>query len=345
MAGSAPATTGDYGFAQLEQLWIQAGGASVLAPVMAAIALAESSGNPEAINPTDNNGTQTSWGLWQISNGTHNQPDPGILSPLTNAQAAVAKYNSQGLSAWGTYTSGAYQQYLPAGAAAPTSPQAQLTASNTGSGGEYPAGMVAVGANAQGQDAGSIYWPSVVPGVPSQPPTLLPLGNNPIGDLGSIIGWGAEFGAWALFTLVVLIFGILLLALGMALLVVILAGPAVSPLADLVGGGVIGEVIGKSRGKAQTGAQDVGADETPPEPNVSSTPRHAARDDTVQRARHAPGQAGMSRNEEREVRAQARESSGARRSHSQRERHATNARKRARDLRPNRSQVTKQRAG
>lgn len=99
-------------YAQLEGLWIQAGGDTSAAPLMAAIALAESSGNPQAINPTDNNGQQTSWGLWQISNGTHNQPVPNILDPLINAQQAVAKYKSQGLGAWGTYTSGAYKNYL-----------------------------------------------------------------------------------------------------------------------------------------------------------------------------------------------------------------------------------------
>ena len=100
-------------FTQLEQLWTQAGGSADLAPTMAAIALAESSGNPDATNPTDNNGTQTSWGLWQISNGNHNMPDPNILTPLDNAKAAVAKYNSQGLGAWGTYTSGAYLKAAP----------------------------------------------------------------------------------------------------------------------------------------------------------------------------------------------------------------------------------------
>ena len=100
-----------YSYGQLEQLWIDAGGSKALAPLMAAIALAESAGNPQATNPTDNNGTQTSWGLWQISDGTHNQPVQGILDPLTNAKAAVAKYKQQGLSAWGTYDSGAYRRY------------------------------------------------------------------------------------------------------------------------------------------------------------------------------------------------------------------------------------------
>lgn len=101
-----------YSYAQLEQLWINGGGATSLAPVAAAIAEAESQGDPEATNPADNNGTQTSWGLWQISNGTHNQPVPNILDPSVNAQQAVAKYNASGWEPWGTYTSGAYTAYL-----------------------------------------------------------------------------------------------------------------------------------------------------------------------------------------------------------------------------------------
>ena len=98
-------------YSQLEEAWIRAGGSRALAPLMAAIALAESSGDPAATNPTDNNGTQTSWGLWQISDGTHNMPSPDILTPMGNARAAVAKYQSQGLGAWGTYTSGAYRVF------------------------------------------------------------------------------------------------------------------------------------------------------------------------------------------------------------------------------------------
>lgn len=119
-----------YTYAQLEQLWINAGGSRSLAPLAAAIAEAESSGNSQATNPTDNNGTQTSWGLWQISNGTHGQPVPNILDPSVNAQQAVAKYRAAGgFSPWGTYATGAYKQYMngsttpdpnvPGGSAAP----------------------------------------------------------------------------------------------------------------------------------------------------------------------------------------------------------------------------------
>ena len=102
----------DYTYAQLEGLWINAGGSQSLAPLMAAIAEAESGGNPSAVNAVDNNGTQTSWGLWQVSNGTHSPPAANILDPNVNAQQAVAKYQSQGLGAWGTYTSGAYRAFM-----------------------------------------------------------------------------------------------------------------------------------------------------------------------------------------------------------------------------------------
>lgn len=98
--------------AQLEQLWVNAGGAPALAQTMAAIALAESSGIPTQLNTKDHNGAQTSAGLWQISTGTHELPSPNWADPQVNAQLAVQKYNSQGLTAWGTYTSGEYLSFL-----------------------------------------------------------------------------------------------------------------------------------------------------------------------------------------------------------------------------------------
>lgn len=112
----APNTTGGcigghYNYAQLEGLWINAGGKKSLAPLMAAIADAESGGCASALNATDNNGTQTSVGLWQVSTGTHQYP-PAWATATGNAQEAVAKYNTQGLTAWGTYTSGAYKAFL-----------------------------------------------------------------------------------------------------------------------------------------------------------------------------------------------------------------------------------------
>lgn len=102
-------------YSQLEGVWIQNGGSTSLAPVMAAIALAESGGNPSARNDKDNGGTQSSFGLWQISTGTHNPPASNWSDPNENARLAVGKYKSQGLRAWGTYTSGAYTRFLANG--------------------------------------------------------------------------------------------------------------------------------------------------------------------------------------------------------------------------------------
>lgn len=104
-------------YAQLEQVWLQAAQGTKYdtqswAALMAAIAEAESRGNPTAENQTDNGGTQTSWGLWQISLGNHNEPSPNWADPVTNAKLAIGKLNTQGLGAWGTYQSGAYKAFL-----------------------------------------------------------------------------------------------------------------------------------------------------------------------------------------------------------------------------------------
>ncbi len=118
-----------YSYAQLMGLWINNGGNPAVAPVAAAIAEAESGGCSTAQNPTDNGGTQTSWGLWQISNGTHNMPVSNIYDANVNAQQAVAKYKGAGnqFTDWGTYNSGAYTKYLSPG----TSPDTTVPVSAT----------------------------------------------------------------------------------------------------------------------------------------------------------------------------------------------------------------------
>lgn len=104
-------------YAQLEGVWLQAAAGTRYATqqwaaLMAAIGEAESGGRTDATNPNDNGGRQTSWGVWQISTGTHAEPDPGWANPVTNAKLAIGKLNGQGLGAWGTYDSGAYQRYM-----------------------------------------------------------------------------------------------------------------------------------------------------------------------------------------------------------------------------------------
>lgn len=102
---------GGSGTASLSQLWIDAGGDPKLANLMAAIAMAESSGRKDATNKNTDGSIDR--GLWQI-NSSHTQFDANRLlsDPEYNAQAAVAIEKSQGLTAWSTYQSGAYKQFL-----------------------------------------------------------------------------------------------------------------------------------------------------------------------------------------------------------------------------------------
>ena len=117
-----------YSYAQLEGLWIQAGGSKALAPVMAAIAMAESDGCSTALNPSGASG------LWQIL-GAVNPADQGnLFDPAVNAKEATLKYSSQGLGAWVTYTSGAYKGYL-SGSTTPDTNVPTLDASDTASAG------------------------------------------------------------------------------------------------------------------------------------------------------------------------------------------------------------------
>ena len=101
-------------YAQMEGYWIKAGGPKELAPVAAAIGEAESGGNTDAINPHDNGGRQSSFGVWQISNGTHTPPSANWADPATNASLAVGKFKGAGnsFSPWGTYDTGAYKAYM-----------------------------------------------------------------------------------------------------------------------------------------------------------------------------------------------------------------------------------------
>jgi cell wall-associated NlpC family hydrolase len=112
-----------YSRTRLASLWQQAGGAPGLAPTMAAIALAESGGDPRATH-RDSDGT-IDRGLWQI-NSIHGYGTRSF-DPLANAREAVAIERGSGLDAWSTYQSGAYERYMTVssgrGAAAPSVPR------------------------------------------------------------------------------------------------------------------------------------------------------------------------------------------------------------------------------
>lgn len=108
---------GEYTYRQLESLWLSAGGRRSLAPVMAAIAEAESGGNPKAENASG------ATGLWQILGAVRPADQSHLTSPQVNAREAVLKDQTQGLGAWTTYTSGAYKKFLQGGKVAPAGVQ------------------------------------------------------------------------------------------------------------------------------------------------------------------------------------------------------------------------------
>ena len=89
----------------------QAGFDSRTAPIIAAVAMAESGGRTGAVNPDDPGG---SYGLTQINQGAHG---PIARSARYNPQRAfqLAYWISKGgrdFSPWSTYKSGAYRRYL-----------------------------------------------------------------------------------------------------------------------------------------------------------------------------------------------------------------------------------------
>ena len=81
----------------------------------AAIAMAESSGNPDAVGDLSITPPYGSVGLWQINVKAHPQYDPQSLhDPNYNAQAALAvSSGGTNFRPWTTYNTGAYLKYMP----------------------------------------------------------------------------------------------------------------------------------------------------------------------------------------------------------------------------------------
>lgn len=111
-----------YSFADLKSLWQQAGGSAIVADMAAAVAMAESGGDPNATN-TNSDGS-TDRGLWQI-NSVHGSQS--TTDPLANAKAAV-QISSNGsnwrpwCTTWSGPCTGSYldssapvMKYLPSG--------------------------------------------------------------------------------------------------------------------------------------------------------------------------------------------------------------------------------------
>jgi hypothetical protein len=84
----------------------------------AAVAMAESRGNPSATNivtnPAPGNGPERSFGLWQINTLAHpNYNEQSLLNPTYNARAALdISQNGTNWTPWSTYNKGFYKKYL-----------------------------------------------------------------------------------------------------------------------------------------------------------------------------------------------------------------------------------------
>lgn len=106
---ASTSSTGAMSFAEIEQLWIANGGSKAAAPVMAAIAIAESGGRSTALNNTPATGDY-SVGLWQINyydgllaSRTAEFGTPASLQGNANAQAQAAiklSNNGTNLGPW-----------------------------------------------------------------------------------------------------------------------------------------------------------------------------------------------------------------------------------------------------
>jgi lysozyme-like protein len=105
--------------AQLEALWIKAGGPAAKAPVAASVAMAESSGRTAVTSSNPDGGVNV--GPWQLDTKGKGagKTVAQLQNPLTNAQLAV-KGSSGGAdwSAWATYASGAYSSFMTAATSA-----------------------------------------------------------------------------------------------------------------------------------------------------------------------------------------------------------------------------------
>lgn len=112
LAGGSTFGMGNLSADQIAQYADQAGFSGPDLQVAVAVALAESSGNPNALgDPT----LGVSVGLWQINLKAHPQySQQALLDPQTNANAAYAIYQAAGntFQPWSTYTGGQYSSYI-----------------------------------------------------------------------------------------------------------------------------------------------------------------------------------------------------------------------------------------
>lgn len=139
--GEGPERVGRLSASQIYQLAVGAGFSGASAVTATAVALAESSGAPDAVG--DRNLTtvgEQSTGLWQINyrpgrDAGNPVRDPRVnLDPAANARNAYAiSGHGSNFKPWSTYTNGAYRQHLPAALAAAGGASSSSAGSGSGS--------------------------------------------------------------------------------------------------------------------------------------------------------------------------------------------------------------------
>jgi hypothetical protein len=100
------------------------------ATIAAAVAMAESHGDPAAAGDVDKaTGKATSFGLWQIHVPAHKEYDPASLLDATyNARAALAiSLGGKDWSPWSTFNDGSYLAFMPGGSPPAKRASAQLS--------------------------------------------------------------------------------------------------------------------------------------------------------------------------------------------------------------------------
>ncbi len=100
----------------IQQLALNLGMTTGQASIASAIAMAESRGQTDAINPGSRTDPEYSVGLWQINIRAHPSYSVSQMKdPKQNALAMFAISNGgTNWNPWGSYTSGAYKKYLNA---------------------------------------------------------------------------------------------------------------------------------------------------------------------------------------------------------------------------------------
>lgn len=98
----------------------QAGFTGMNAITATAIAMAESGGVTNNLNPGTTQTPEYSIGLWQINYNAHRDfgTPLDLTNPATNAAAAAILFNRSGWQPWSVYTNGSYRNNLPAAGAA-----------------------------------------------------------------------------------------------------------------------------------------------------------------------------------------------------------------------------------